>query len=116
MSRPPSEMPPGRRPPGGPERRPDGRSPQKTSPPSWTRMLPWLLILAVVGVFALTNVFSSGGSSAKNLTFTQFVQAVDKGEVNKVTFDKTNGNISGVFANTVSGEKNFTTSGPANDM
>jgi cell division protease FtsH len=79
-------------------------------------MLPWLLILALVGVFALTNVFSSGGSSAKNLTYTQFVQAVDKGQVKKITFDKTNGNISGVFANTVSGEKNFTTSGPANDM
>src|ERR1019366_229396 len=82
----------------------------------WTRMLPWLLILALVGVFLLSNVFSSGGSTAKSLTYTQFVQAVDKGEVKKITFDKTNGNISGVFANTVSGEKNFTTSGPANDM
>ena len=79
-------------------------------------MLPWLLILAVVGVFALTNVFSSGGSSAKNLTFTQFVQAVDKGEVNKVTFDKTTGDVSGVFNDAVGGQKNFTTSGPANDL
>jgi cell division protease FtsH len=79
-------------------------------------MLPWLLILALVGVFALTNVFSSGGSSAKNLTFTQFTQAVDRGEVKKVTFDKTNGDISGVFLDTVSGEKNFSTSGPANDL
>jgi cell division protease FtsH len=79
-------------------------------------MLPWLLILALVGVFALTNVFSSGGSSAKSLTFTQFTQSVDRGEVKKVTFDKTNGNISGVFLDTVSGEKNFTTSGPANDL
>jgi cell division protease FtsH len=116
MSRPPSDMPPGRRPPGGPERRPGERPAPANPPPSWARMLPWLLILALVGVFALTNVFSSGSSSAKDLTYTQFVQAVDRGEVKKVTFNKSNGDITGTFNSSVSGTKSFASSGPANDL
>jgi cell division protease FtsH len=79
-------------------------------------MLPWLLILALVGVFALTNVFSGGSSSAKDLTYTQFLQAVDRGQVKKVTFNKSNGDITGTFNDSVSGTKSFTSSGPANDL
>ncbi len=116
MSRPPSDTPPGRRPSGGPERRPGERPPPANPPPSWARMLPWLLILALVGVFALTNVFSGGGSSAKGLTYTQFLQAVDRGDVKKVTFNKSNGDITGTFNNSVSGTKSFTSNGPANDL
>jgi len=115
MSRPPSEMPQGRRPAGGPERRPDGR-PGANPPPSWARMLPWLLILALVAVFALTNVFSGSSSSAKSLTYSQFVTAVNKGEVKKVTFNRSNGGISGDFNGTVDGAKSFTSNGPANDL
>jgi cell division protease FtsH len=116
MSRPPSDMPPGRRPSGGPERRPGERPPAANPPPSWARMLPWLLILALVGVFALTNVFSGGSSSAKSLTYTQFLQSVDRGDVKKVTFNKSNGDITGTFSNSVSGTKSFTSSGPTNDL
>ena len=115
MSRPPSEMPQGRRPAGGPERRPDGR-PASNPPPSWARMLPWLLILALVAIFALTNVFSGSSSSAKSLTYSQFVTAVNKGEVKKVTFNRSNGDISGDFNGTVDGAKSFTSNGPANDL
>jgi cell division protease FtsH len=79
-------------------------------------MLPWLLILALVGVFALTNVFSTSSSSAKSLTYTQFLQAVDQGNVKKVTFNRTNGDINGDFVNPVSGAKSFSTNGPANDL
>jgi cell division protease FtsH len=116
MSRPPSDMPPGRRPPGGPERRQGERPPAANPPPSWARMLPWLLILGLVGAFALTNVFSGGGSSAKGLTYTQFLQAVDRGDVKKVTFNKSNGDITGTFNDSVSGTKSFTSSGPTNDL
>ena len=116
MSRPPSEMPPGRRPPGGPERRPDGRANPPAPPPSWVRMLPWLLILVLVGVFLATNLLSGSGSSAKSLTYTQFVQAVDKNEVTKVQFNRSNGDITGTFNNTVSGTKDFSSNGPANDL
>ncbi len=115
MSRPPSDMPPGRRPAGGPDRRPDGRS-TPNPPPSWARMLPWLVILALVAVVAATSVFSSSSSSAKGLTFSQFVSAVDKGEVKKVTFNRSNGDISGDFNGTVDGAKSFTSNGPANDL
>jgi cell division protease FtsH len=116
MSRPPSEMPPGRRSSGGPERRPDGRANQPTPPPSWVRMLPWLLILVLVGVFLATNLLSGSGSSAKNLTYTQFVQAVQRDEVNKVQFNRSNGDISGTFKDTVPGTKSFSSNGPANDL
>jgi cell division protease FtsH len=116
MSRPPSDMPPGRRPSGSPERRPGERPPPANPPPSWARMLPWLLILALVGVFALTNVLSGGNSSAKSLTYTQFLQAVDRGNVKKVTFNKSNGDITGTFSDSVSGTKSFTSSGPTNDL
>jgi cell division protease FtsH len=116
MSRPPSDMPPGRRPSGGPERRPGERPPAGNPTPSWARMLPWLLILGVVGVFALMSVFSGGGSSAKGLTYTQFLQAVDRGDVKKVTFNKSNGDITGTFNDSVSGTKSFTSSGPTNDL
>ncbi len=56
------EPPPVRDAPGTPRGRtrapPGDRPTPPPGPPSWTRMLPWLLILALVGVFALTNVFS----------------------------------------------------------
>jgi len=79
-------------------------------------MLPWLLILVLVGVFLATNLLSSSGSSAKNLTYTQFVQAVEKGQVKKVQFNRSNGDISGTFNDTVPGTKTFSSNGPANDL
>ena len=116
MSRPPSEMPSGRRPAGGPERRPDGRPGAPTPPPSWGRIVPWLLILLLVGVFLLTSVFSGSSSSAKSLTYSQFLSAVNHNEVKKVTFNRSNGDISGDFNGTVGGAKSFTSNGPANDL
>ncbi len=115
MSRPPSEMPQGRRPAGN-DRRPDGRPNPPAPPPSWVRMLPWLLILVLVAMLLFFNFLSSSGSSAKKLTYTEFATAVDKGEVKKVTFNRSNGAITGEFNSSVPGEKNFTSSGPANDL
>ena len=115
MSRPPSEMPQGRRPSGGPERRPgEGKTPPP--PPSWARMLPWLLIFALVGVFALTNVFSSGTSGAKEITYSRFLGDVEAGRVDKVEFNKSSGEITGEFKSELGGSKEFTSSGPANDF
>ena len=117
MSRPPNEMPPGRRPSGGPERRGPGDGSQPNSPaPSWTRMLPWLLIIALVGVFVLTNVFSTSGTSSKDLTYSQFITAVQNDTVKKVEFDTSSGDISGSFKSTTDGTKDFTSSGPSNDL
>jgi cell division protease FtsH len=115
MSRPPNEMPPGRRPAGGPERRPGDRQ-TPPPPPSWARMLPWLLILALVGVFALTNVFSTETSGAKEITYSRFLDEVEAGTVKKVEFNKSNGEISGTFKTEIDGTKEFTSSGPAADF
>ncbi len=117
MSRPPSEMPPGR-PAGGPERRPgDGRpTPPTSGPPSWTRALPWLLILALVGVFALTNVFSIDSGSSNELTFSQFTNAVQNENVKSVDYDPETGKISGELKSERDGTKDFTSEGPTNDL
>jgi cell division protease FtsH len=115
MSRPPSEMPPGRNA-GGPERRPGDRPTPPPGPPSWTRMLPWLLILALVGVFALTNVFSLDTSSTKDLSYSHFITAVKDGNVAKVEFDPSSGELNGTFKTAVAGTKDFTSEGPTNDL
>jgi cell division protease FtsH len=115
MSRPPSEMPPGR-PAGGPERRPDGRPATPSGPPSWTRVLPWLLILALVGVFALTNVFSIDNSSSKELTYSKFIDSVQAEKVKSVEYDPDTGQITGEFEQEVDGSKDFTSEGPTNDL
>jgi cell division protease FtsH len=79
-------------------------------------MLPWLLILALVGVFALTNVFSSDSGSSKELSYSQFIDEVEAGKVKKVEFNKSNGDIAGEFKTAVDGSKDFTSSGPAQDF
>ena len=79
-------------------------------------MLPWILIAALVGVFALTNVFSSDTSGATELTYSEFIDRVEGGEVKKVEFNKSNGDISGEFKQEVEGSKEFTSSGPADDF
>lgn len=114
MSRPPNEMPPGRRPTGGSERRPDGR-PNPPSP-SWARMLPWILILGLVGLVALANPFSTDDSNSKELTFSQFEDAVRNEEVKSVEFNKSSGDINGEYKNQVDGKSKFTSSGPASDF
>ena len=125
MSRPPSEVPPGPRPPRAPDRRPggpggpggpgDGRPPQPPTTPPWVRFLPWLLLLALVAVFVLPSI-SSGGSGSKDLTYSQFLTAVKKDEVKSVEFDPSNGDISGSFKTEQDGAKDFTSSGPNNDL
>jgi cell division protease FtsH len=79
-------------------------------------MLPWLLVLALVAVFAFANVFSSGSGDAKELTYSQFVNQVEDGNVKKVTFNKSDGSIEGEFTSEHGGTTDFTSSGPANDF
>jgi cell division protease FtsH len=79
-------------------------------------MLPWLLILALIGIFALTNLFSTSGGGAKDLTYTQFIQEVEAGNVKKVEYDPSSGEISGQFTTEHDGTKDFNSSGPNNDF
>jgi len=111
MSRPPSDPPPGRRPEGSPPRTPgEGKSAS-----SWVRFLPWVLVLLLVAVFFIPNL-SNRNSGAKSLTYSQFIKKVEAGQVEKVTFNKTNGNIKGDFRGTVDGATTFTTDGPNDDL
>jgi len=115
MSRPPTEPPPGRRPegssggPGGP-----GTPPPKSGA-SWVKFLPWLLVALLVLVFFIPNL-SNRSSGAKELTYSQFVKKVEAGQVEKVTYNKSNGNIDGDFLGTVDGAETFTTDGPNDDL
>ena len=111
MSRPPSDPPPGRRPEGSPP----GTPGEGKSGSSWVRFLPWVLVLLLVAVFFIPNL-SNRGSSGKSLTYSQFVKKVEAGQVEKVTFNKTNGNIKGDFRGTVDGETTFTSDGPNDDL
>jgi cell division protease FtsH len=109
MSRPPTEPPPGRRPEGAP---PGGNG---RSGPSWLRFLPWLLIGLLALVFFVPNL-SQSDSGAKSLSYSQFVEQVNAGQVQKVTFNKTSGDITGKFREKVDGTDTFTTDGPNDDL
>ncbi len=117
MSRPPSDMPPGR-PAGGQDRRPrDGRPGQPPNKPQpWSRMLPWLLILALLGVFAFTSVFSVDNTAAKELSYSKFLAAATRGEVKSVQYDPDTGAVTGVLEATANGTRDFTSEGPTNDL
>ncbi|MBM3671188.1 MAG: ATP-dependent zinc metalloprotease FtsH [Actinobacteria bacterium] len=108
-------MPQGRRPAGGPDRRGGDRGTPPAAPP-WARTLPWILILMLVGVFALTNVFSADATGASDLTFTKFRKEVAAGHVRSVEFDTTTGDINGLFTTDQNGSKEFTSKGPAEDL
>ncbi len=48
--------------------------------------------------------------------YSQFINKVEAGQVEKVTFNKTNGDINGDFRGTVDGADTFTTDGPNDDL
>jgi cell division protease FtsH len=79
-------------------------------------MLPWLLILALVGVFALTNVFSIDSGTTKELTYSQFRNQVQDGNVEKVEYDPSSGELSGEFTTKVGGTTEFASEGPTDDL
>jgi cell division protease FtsH len=106
MSRRPSDLPPGRNP------RPGGQAPA----PSPTRWLPWLIIgaLLVGGVFFFN--FGRTDNTKAELSYSQFQQAVDNGQVKSVQFNPDSGSITGDFKTPQDGKSQFTSSGPNNDF
>ncbi|MBM3661046.1 MAG: ATP-dependent zinc metalloprotease FtsH [Actinobacteria bacterium] len=117
MSRPPTEPPPGRRPEPGPggSGGPGAPPPEGKAGASWVKFLPWLLVGLLVLVFFIPNL-SNDSSGAKELTYSQFIKKVEAGQVEKVTYNKTNGTIEGDFLGTVDGAETFTTDGPNDDL
>lgn len=107
MSGPPGEQ----RPAGGPV--PPKPPPTKAS--KFPRWLPWVVIAVLAGVLVLMS-FGGGSSDSTPLTFSEFTQAVEDGEVKTVEFDKDNGNIKGEFKKPVDDKTKFTSDGPKDDL
>jgi cell division protease FtsH len=105
-----SSRPPDR--PPGPPKQPG--SPTPTSRP-WPRWLPLVMLGVVVAIFLFTTVRTDSPAKA-DLTYSQFSKAVSKGEVSSVTYDPSNGHITGDFKTAQAGKKSFTSSGPNNDL
>jgi cell division protease FtsH len=115
MSRPPSDPSPGRRPEGSPG---DGRpTPPKPAGSSsgWIRYLPWVLVLLLVAVFFIPGL-SGGSSESKKLSYSAFLKAVESGQVDKVDYNKSNGDIKGDYTKPVNGNESFTADGPNDNL
>jgi cell division protease FtsH len=102
--------PPGERPP--PERKPN--PPGGGSSPS-LRWVPWIVLALIAAAFLVSSLAGSSTSKA-DLTYSQFVDAVDAGNVKSVDFNKSTGAISGTFKANVAGKKEFSSSGPKDNL
>jgi cell division protease FtsH len=69
----------------------------------------------VVAIFLFTSVRTSNTDKA-SLTYSQFTEAVAKGEIKSVNYDPSNGKLSGEFKTAQDGKTEFTSSGPNNDL
>jgi cell division protease FtsH len=115
--RPPS--PPGGPRPGGglPPERPQGQRPGERKPggsPS-LRWIPWIVLALIAAAFLVSSLASSSSSKA-DLTYSEFVTQVEDGNVKSIEFNKSSGEINGVFDSPVGGKKEFTSSGPKDDL
>jgi cell division protease FtsH len=68
-----------------------------------------------VAVFALPSITDTT-AGAKELTYSQFIDRVEAGDVASVEFNKDTGDITGKFKQPVDGTKDFVSSGPAQDF
>ncbi len=69
----------------------------------------------VVAIFLFTTVRADSPTKA-DLTYSEFSHAVSKGEIKSVSYDPSNGHITGDFKTEQDGKKSFTSSGPNNDL
>src|SRR5439155_1955969 len=111
--------PPGGALPGGgmPPDRPQGQRPGERRPGSSPslRWVPWIVLALIAAAFLVSSLASSSASKA-DLTYSQFVKAVDAGDVKSIEFNKSTGEINGVFTQPQGGKKEFTSSGPKDDL
>ncbi len=112
MSPPPEKGSPGK---GSASNPPDKNETSGSSFPR-SKALPWILIAALVGVFFLTNLFSFGASEAKSISYSQFIDRVEAGQVKKVQYDPENGALSGNYKPKQGKAVEFASEGPTNDL
>jgi cell division protease FtsH len=94
----------------GPER-PAGPTP---APPSWSRWIPLVVVVAVAGLLAIT--LSSRGSSKADVSYSEFTTAVNDGKVKSIDYNPSNGGVTGVFKEKQDGSTDFQTTGPKDDL
>jgi cell division protease FtsH len=104
-SRPPDRPPGPGKPPGSPP----------PTPRPWPRWLPLVVLGIVVAIFLVTTVRTTNTESA-TLTYSQFTDAVEAGDIKSVNYDPSNGKLSGEFKSPQDGKTEFTSSGPNNDL
>jgi cell division protease FtsH len=99
------------------ERPPTDRRPPVTGGPSSSslRWVPWVLLALVAAAF-LVSTLAGGSSSKTDLSYTQFVNQVDADNVKTVEFNKSTGAISGDLEKAVKGNKQYTSSGPKDNL
>ena len=74
--------------------------------------MPWIVLALIAAAFVVSSLAGSGSSKA-DLTYSQFVQQVDAGNVKSIEFNKSTGAINGTFNSPQDGgKKEFTSSGP----
>jgi cell division protease FtsH len=69
----------------------------------------------VVAIFLFTTVRTDSPAKA-DLTYSAFSKAVSQGEIKSVSYDPSNGHITGDFKTEQDGKKSFTSSGPNDDL
>ena len=81
-------------------------------------MLRWVLwvIVALVVTALVTSSLTGGGTSKADLTYSQFVAAVDDGKVKSIEFNTDTGAITGVYVKAQGGKSEFASTGPKNDL
>ncbi len=95
----------------GDQRPPQGSGPGSRPSPPWPKWLPWVILAFIAGAFLLANVRPTPSNKA-TLSYSQFLSAVDDGNVKSVEVKQSSGNISGAFKKAVDGHKEFTSKGP----
>jgi cell division protease FtsH len=108
---PPGDGPPPDRQP--PERRPTPPSGGGSSPS--LRWVPWIVLALIAAAFVVSSLAGSSSSKA-DLTYSQFANQVDDGNVKSIDFNKSSGAISGKFVEPVNGKAEFSSSGPKDDL
>jgi cell division protease FtsH len=97
-----------------PPRPTDERRPGGGGSPS-LRWVPWV-VLALVAVAFLVSSLANRSSSKADLTYSEFEKQVQDGNVTSIEFNKSTGEISGVFDTPQDGNEEFTSSGPKDDL
>ena len=77
--------------------------------------MPWIVLALIAAAFIVSSLAGSSSSKA-DLTYSQFENAVDAGNVKSIDFNKSSGAISGKFVEPVDGKSEFSSSGPKDDL